>query len=346
MKILCFGAGAIGTYVGGSLQHSGNQVVFVERPEIASFLQKKGLRIVLPEGEKIIKNPIIASSYEEAMMLGPFDVAVLAVKSFDTQPLLEKLLPYKGILPPFLCLQNGVENEGLIAELLGWERVIPGTVTSAIGRNDLGDVVLEKLRGIGIYSNHSLSNNLLNILNQADLSAHLFSNFQSMKWSKMLTNLMGNATSAILSMTPGEVFGNRAGYKIEVLQLREAMRVMAAQQIPVSNIPGTPVVAISWLVRYFPELISRPILRSGIGKGRGDKMPSFFIDLHSGKKNSEVEYLNGAVVRFGKKFRIKTPVNGLLNQTLLDLTKDVLPKKTYFHQPVKLLRVLSNIKDA
>ena len=66
-------------------------------------------------------------------------------------------------------------------------------------------------------------------------------------------------------------------------------------------------------------------------------MPSFHIDLHSGRGHSEVDYLNGAVVRFGEKFGVPTPVNQLLNETLLQLTRGEIPLETYSHQPKKLL---------
>ncbi|RLD06571.1 MAG: 2-dehydropantoate 2-reductase, partial [Chloroflexota bacterium] len=61
-------------------------------------------------------------------------------------------------------------------------------------------------------------------------------------------------------------------------------------------------------------------------------------DLHSGRGRSEVDYLNGAVVRFGKRFGIPTPVNRLLNETLQGLTRGEIPLETYARQPEKLLR--------
>ena len=66
-------------------------------------------------------------------------------------------------------------------------------------------------------------------------------------------------------------------------------------------------------------------------------MPSFHIDLHSGSGKSEVDYLNGAVVRFGDRLNIPTPVNRWLNQTLLGLTKGTLHLETYSHQPDKYI---------
>ena len=71
------------------------------------------------------------------MKLGPFDVAIFAMKSFDTAAALEGIKPFADRMPPILCLQNGVENEPAIAAVLGPERVIAGTVTCSIARAGL-----------------------------------------------------------------------------------------------------------------------------------------------------------------------------------------------------------------
>jgi len=69
-------------------------------------------------------------------------------------------------------------------------------------------------------------------------------------------------------------------------------------------------------------------------------MPSFHIDLHSGRGKSEVEWLNGAVVRYGKQKNIPTPVNELLTKTLMSLTRGETPVETFAHQPEKLLSLI------
>ena len=73
-------------------------------------------------------------------------------------------------------------------------------------------------------------------------------------------------------------------------------------------------------------------------------MPSFHIDLYSGRGQSEVEYLHGAVVREGKARGIPTPVNELLTNTLLALTNKEIPLEEYANQPEKLLRTLTSLK--
>jgi 2-dehydropantoate 2-reductase len=66
-------------------------------------------------------------------------------------------------------------------------------------------------------------------------------------------------------------------------------------------------------------------------------MPSFHIDLHSGRGKSEVEYLHGEVVRAGEKCNVPTPVNKVLTQTLLGLTNKEIPLEEFAHKPEKLL---------
>jgi 2-dehydropantoate 2-reductase len=73
-----------------------------------------------------------------------------------------------------------------------------------------------------------------------------------------------------------------------------------------------------------------------VGGGRGGKMPSFHIDLHAGRAKSEIEWLNGAVVRYGEKFGIPTPVNKKLTGILIDLTNGEIPLSGFHGQPEKL----------
>jgi 2-dehydropantoate 2-reductase len=160
-----------------------------------------------------------------------------------------------------------------------------------------------------------------------------------MKWSKMLTNLLANPTSAILDMTAAQVFADPRLYKLEIAQLKECLDVMQAQGIGVVDLPGTPVRALALATRL-PLWLSKPFLSKAAGAGRGAKMPSFHIDLHAGRGKSEITYLHGAVVRAGEKFGVPTPVNRLLTETLLDLTAGKTPLDEFAGKPEKLLEKL------
>lgn len=350
LRILSIGAGAIGSYIGGSLALLGHKIVFVERPQVVKKLQMRGLRI---SGVSINKKPYthqilpeklcFFSSITAAVEHNQFDVALFALKSYDTPAFIAELRSSMDDfqkLPPFLCLSNGVANEPALAGVLGTENVIAGTVTSAIGRLDAGDILVERLRGVGVGATHPVSEQLTRELNTAGLNAKLFPKAQDMKWSKMLTNLIANASSAILDMPPLEIFGNPNLFRLEIDQLRETLAVMHAQDINVVDLPGTPVRLLAFAVTKLPMAISRPFLKKAVGGGRGGKMPSFHIDLHSGRGMSEVNYLNGAVVQAGQETGIPTPVNQVLNETLMRLTKSKKQVSRFARQPEELLKLL------
>jgi 2-dehydropantoate 2-reductase len=85
-------------------------------------------------------------------------------------------------------------------------------------------------------------------------------------------------------------------------------------------------------------------LKQAVGTGRGDKMPSFYIDLHSSRPKSEVDYLNGAVVRAGIKTNTPTPANYFLNTTLQSLVDKQKPMDYYHNSPEKFVHDFGNIK--
>jgi 2-dehydropantoate 2-reductase len=344
-NFLIFGAGAIGTYIGGSLAIAGNRVVFVEQAGAVEELRAHGIRLDLKNDRRSIINiqdssVSFAASLEEALSFGPFDLGVYALKSFDTEAALERMKPFSSNLPPLVCFSNGVENEPLMVATLGAGKVIAGSVGTAIGRRGVGDIVLERMRGVGLEDGHPLSLFAAEALNAAGLNAHLYKRAADMKWSKMLSNLPANASTAILNMTAGEVFANRGMFRLEMRMLQECQDVMRANHIHVVDLPDVPVRVLA-LGSRLPDFIARPFMVKAIGGGRGGKMPSFHIDLYSGRGKSEVDWLNGAVVRFGKQAGVATPVNKVLTETLQSLTMGKLPLNTYAGHPEKFLSLAS-----
>ena len=342
---LLIGAGAIGTYIGGSLILHGQKVVFLELPPSDSELRDDGLKLNINGQDFRILHPVVFSSLPPALSFASYDVAIFALKSYDNPAALELLHPFASNLPPVLCLQNGVENELALETIVGKNKVIAGTVTSAVRRRGAGDILLERLRGVGIAGGHPLSSQIVQAFSDAHLNARLYTSPLSMKWSKMLTNLLANASSAILDMTPAEILSHPGLYRVEIDQLREAIAVMNALQVQTVDLPGTPVRIFAWMVKHLHPSLSQPLISRIAGKGRGQKMPSFHIDLYSGRGKSEVDYLNGAVARFGDRLNVPTPVNHWLNQTLLSLTHGSLPMEEFSHQPDKYIKTLSSPRE-
>jgi 2-dehydropantoate 2-reductase len=342
MKVLSFGAGAIGTYIGGSLALCGHSVTFLERPEAAEILHLNGITLSRGNQTNHIQFPHVVSNLAEALANNSYDVALFALKAFDTKDAVQELAQFTNQIPPILCLQNGVENETILAEVLGKDKVIPGTVTSAVGRVDVGNIYLERLRGVGIAGEHPFTHQLIQALNEAGLNARYYARGSDMKWSKMITNLLANATSAILNMTPSEIYAHSGLFELEKAQILEALAVMKKKQIQVVDLPGTPVRALVFAIQNLPGNLSRLVLKRGVGGGRGGKMPSFHIDLHNQRPKSEVEYLNGAVVRLGAKLNLQTPANRVLTDTLMAMTNKKISVSSYDHQPERLLSLYKN----
>jgi 2-dehydropantoate 2-reductase len=340
MRFLFLGAGAIGTYVGGSLALAGHSVTFSEQPAAVTAISTEGLRVTKAGHTQAVHDFAIFGSAAEALAAGPYDVAVCALKSFDTAAAIDALIATGQPLPAMLSLQNGVANEPLIADKLGADQVITGTVTTAVSKPGVGQVVEEKLRGIGIALNHRLSQPLVAALNDAGLHAVGYAEPRAMKWSKLLTNLTGNATSAILDEPVSALFADPRTYRIEIEVLRECLAVMAALGLRPVDLPGTPVRALALAARRLPRFIAQPALTRALGSGRGDKMPSFHIDLHSGRGRTEVRFLNGAVAEHGAAAGVPTPVNRLLTDTLEALSSGELSLDTYRHNPDALLALL------
>lgn len=333
MRFLCIGMGAIGTYVGGSLASAGHDVVFVERSGQGDF---KEINLEYKDQPPVVDRVFTVNTIKAALDTGRFEAALLAVKSFDTPAVIAEVEPFQTEFPPLVCLQNGVENEDKIAAVLGEEKIIGASVTSAIRRIGPGNAVVEKERGIGLESIHPLSAELISLFNEAGVKTAGYPDRKSLKWSKMLTNLQANALPAILNWTPVKVLSTPSTYAIECAALREATEVMKALNIAVVNLPGTPVKPWVYAMTRLPEGISRPLIARLLGAGRGGKMPSLHIDLYAGRKQSEVVFLNGAVARFAAKLGLHAPVNEMLSRILREMAGGDLPFDKYNDHPERI----------
>ncbi len=336
-RILIIGTGAVGTYLGGSLALAGCQVTFLDRDRDLKKLRQDGIFLVKNGKKHRVEPASVIGSLSDHQVTG-FDWGVLAVKAYHLQALVESLKPFQHQIPPLLTILNGVESETALQSFLGSERVIAGTVTSSIAREKKGTAVIEKERGVGLSRNHDLSKLIFDQLQLSGIKVRLYSNPSEMKWSKLVSNLMGNASSAILEMTPGDIYRHPDLYRLEASQLREALQVMSAMGFKPVNLPGVPVKLLSLILRYLPDRISKPLLQTAVSSGRGEKMPSFFLDLEHGKDQSEVDALNGAVVRQAEKLDLPHPVNQFLRSILLKIHSGKILRDEFKHQPDKLVK--------
>jgi 2-dehydropantoate 2-reductase len=341
LRVLVFGAGAIGTYIGAHLLIGKHRVVFLERKKDQDDLAERGLKMKIGTDIHVFPCPELITDLDK-IKGESYDLAILALKTYHLEEFLPELIRLKDHLPPILCLQNGIESEHILRENLGQELVIPGTVTTSVDRNLKGDIIVQKIRGVGIGGDHALVPDLIEGFTRSGLKIHHYSNPDDMKWSKLILNLLGNASAAILNMTPAEIFKYPRLFKLERQQVLETYAVMQRRGINVVDLPGIPVRLLINVFKYLPPILSQPILSKMIGGGRGEKMPSFHIDLHGGKGKSEIEHLNGAVVKAGRELGINTPVNKALTEILTKLINGEQPLDLYDHNSLKLLDCISH----
>jgi 2-dehydropantoate 2-reductase len=325
MNILIVGAGAIGGFIGGQLAAQHNVTLF-DRAPLVDAVRVRGLRIITPESEHTVTNLAAFTSLEdifarrERTHTPHFDLVLVCVKAFDTSNAIELLRPYADRIDRFLTPQNGIDNEDLLGAAFGRTKIISGTVLNPIAVPEIGVVRLEKTgRGIGLAPVEGSIDRYVDVIRATQLPVRTYADYRAMKWSKLILNLIGNATSAILDMPTRETFADRRVFQIEVTMLREALAVMRAQSIGAVNLPGSPVRLLAFGLRSAPQFILQRILQPMVGGGRGDKPPSLLVDMRSGKMQSEIDALNGAIVQAGKAIGVPTPVNAALVGIVHDL---------------------------
>jgi 2-dehydropantoate 2-reductase len=335
MKTLIYGTGAVGAYLGVKLALAGDSVTFLARPRIVQDFQN-GVEISGDDDPGTIRSPRVVETLAAALEYETPDVIYLTVKAYDVADAASHIADKLPRSTAVLSLTNGIGSLDLLSQTLHSDQIIPATLTTAVQLFPQGNIKVARRRGLGLAGNHPLIPALLHDLDKAGFRTQFNSDPRSLKWSKLLTNIISNCTSAILNMPPTLVFQNRFLFRLEVEALREALKIMRALNIQVVNLPGVPIRLMATLLR-FPAFLIRPILTRAITGGRGEKMPSFHGDV--GRGRSEVEWLNGAIVREGQELGIPTPANQVLLDTLLDLVHNRVQPKEFAQQPGSLLRL-------
>ena len=339
-RFLLFGAGAVGSLLGARLAATGSEVTLVGRPPHVEAVAREGLRTML--AGKVSSQNVRAARQSLPEAAGPFDFVFLTVKGYDTVDAVEQLAP---ILRPGVILgsfQNGIGNEETIATALPDQALLAGSLTLPVSLDEPGLVHQHSRRGGVALAPVSPEVNvgpLVRKLRQAGLKARRYSDFRSMKWSKLLLNILGNAQSAILDLPPSHVFADSELFGYERAAFREAVAVMDRMRLPVAPLPGFPVPTLARVMKL-PRLAAQMILEPRIGGARGSKMPSLWWDLSRGRGRTEAAYLNGAVVDAGRLQGVPTPVNSVLWALLEKVTKNPAEWERYRRRPDRLKELL------
>jgi 2-dehydropantoate 2-reductase len=342
MKFLVYGAGAVGSYLGVMLANQGHAVTMLTRPETAELLGETGLRVTLPEGQIVRAEPELATGVRRVFEQDlPFDVILLTMKSYDVEAALNPLVAFAPRpYPTVITLQNGIGIEEMVLEALDGATVIAGSLTAPVSRETPGNVRVER-EGRGLALAPTAPKQKIKpyvaLFNEAGITTESHRDYREVKWSKALLNMVGNAMSAIVNRHPRIIYETKATYALEMKMLAETLKVMRALGLKVVDLPGAPARRLATAVEHMPGFMARPILARIVGEGRGNKMPSFHIDLAAGKRKNEVLYHNGAVARAGEELNIPVPVNTALTDILMKLVRRELDWELYDGNPAQLV---------
>ncbi|MFZ2855911.1 ketopantoate reductase family protein [Acidovorax sp.] len=298
MKIAVMGAGAVGCYYGGMLARAGHEVTLIARAHHAEAMNAQGL---LLETQAFTQRMRVAAGTNASAVRGAQWVLV-CVKSTDTESAGRALAPHLAEGTVVLSLQNGVDNAERLQAVIG-RLVILAVVYVATEMAGPGHV-RHHGRGELVIAPSPASADIATTLGAAGVPVQVSDDVAVALWAKLVLNCAYNALSAITRLTYGEIMDSPLDVP-RVMQdiVHECQRVAQASGIA---LPADTLDAVLRLAATMPA-----------------QMSSTAQDLARGKR-SEIDHLNGFIVRRGEALGIATPVNRLLH-TLVRLLEKNLP---------------------
>ena len=338
LRVVVVGAGAVGSFLGGMLASRDTTITLLGRRPYAGE-EPEILLIDDPAGQR----RVAVRRIRDPAAIDGADLVIVAVKTFDLDGALEVAARWSGgaILTP----QNGVGSEATADSWIPYPTpLLAASLTSAIEpmqggvrRLRTGGIGLAVVRDDEAQRGTAMLTRLAAQWTAAGLPAKACPDADAMKWSKLLANLVGNATSAILDMDPGDIYADPRTYAIERRQLQEARAVMRGLGLRPVALPG---VDVAMLLRglSLPAVIGRPLVARGIAGARGGKSPSLRLDVREGGTGpTEASWLNGAVVAGGGPAGVATPVNEALHGLVEQVAADPDRAAWFARQPARLV---------
>ena len=323
MRIGILGVGAIGGVIGGYLARAGRDVTLIDMwPANVDRINADGLKVTTIEGVFTVEARALHLSEVSAARLS-FDAAFLAMKSYDTRWATTFLLPYLAPGGYIVSAQNGI-NEDSIAEIAGWTRVVGCVVTLGAGMYDPGhaertsanDRTAFTLGEPGGLITPRLTE-LAEVLGDVG-TTETTTNLWGHRWAKLATNSMSNALAGCSGMMSAELRDNDEARAIGIRIGAELMTVATALGVSVESIGGIPA---DLFLRASTDADARQRIADQMrayGRSLGAGRPSLAQDVIKGR-STEVDFLNGLVVRKGKDVGAPTPIN----EQVVELTKRV-----------------------
>ncbi|HEY8550715.1 MAG TPA: 2-dehydropantoate 2-reductase [Vicinamibacterales bacterium] len=291
MHIAVFGSGAVGGYYGARLARAGHRVTFIARGAHLQAIRERGLLVWSPLGDFLVR----AEADSEPERVGPVDLVLLAVKTYHNPEVLPRVPALCGPATSVLTLQNGVDSVDELAAAVGEARVIAGTtyIATAIAAPGVIEqtgfhrrVILGEAFGDRTRISERVAH-IAEVLRDADVQAEAVPDGRVPVWEKLIYLAPFAAFTGAARRPAGAIWHDEVSRAAFLAVVQEVEAVARAEGVPVA---GDMQQRVTDYMNALP-----PSTRS-----------SLLIDLQQGKR-TEVEALQGAVVRRGQARNVPTP---------------------------------------
>ncbi len=300
MKIVVVGPGAIGSLFAAYLSKSKEEVWLLDKDkERAALLYASGISLEGVSGSWQSKVKTTASPGD----IGTADLILICVKSFNTKSTIEEIKPILGPDTKLLTLQNGIGNVEIISELAGEERVLAGvtsegaTLISAgkLRHAGRGETVIGAIDGKTPVQLRQIRE----LFNKVGLECKMSRDIKGLLWSKLIINAGINALSAVTRLPNGKLIAYEGTRRILRDAVTEGARIAKRKRIKL--IFDDPLAKVE-----------------AVCENTQDNFSSMLQDVLK-KKRTEIDFINGVIVRLGQELGIDVPAN----RFLLDLVKTI-----------------------
>lgn len=300
MKIVVVGPGAMGCLYAAFLSKSKEELWLLDKnKEKAAKINESGISVEEAQGSWQAKVKTTANIAD----IGQADLIIICVKSFHTKQAVEQIKPLLGPSTKILTLQNGIGNIEIISEIAGEERVI-GAVTNEgatlidtgkIRHAGRGETVIGSVDGKTPVELRTIRE----VFNKVGFETKMSRDIKSLIWSKLIINIGINALSAITRLPNGKLTEYEGTRRILRDAVTEATRIAKRKRIKL--IFDDPLAKVE-----------------AVCESTSDNLSSMLQDVLR-KKRTEIDFINGVIVRLGQELGISVPTNKLL----LDLVKTI-----------------------
>jgi 2-dehydropantoate 2-reductase len=306
-RIAIIGAGAIGSALGALLSRAGRDVTLIGRSAHVDAIRRAGLRV-----DGALGAFTVTPGAAEALDFRP-DFAFLTVKTQDALAVAQANAAFlDGV--PVVTFQNGVRSDELVATVLRPQQLISAVVNIHANFLAPGTVTLiypgPLLVGRPFGPNDADVEAVAAILRDA-VQTRVSANIQGAHWFKLIVNL-NNAFPALTNTTFHQIFADARLRQLAVKAMLEGLRVADRAGIQLESLPDTPVALIR-LIDWVPLWLAARVAAAKVRRMER-RWPLWGSTLQSLRRNrpTEIDYLNGEVVRLGRELGVATPLNAII----------------------------------